>query len=508
MTGPTSRVDTPTEGGAPRVTLALLPGVAAALAAWPLLGNGFVGDDFLYLLELSTVGPRELITAPFAGHMLIVRNLVFYLCFLAFGMDPIGYFVVAIATHIAVSLGVGALARRLSGDAVFGCLAGVLFAVAPASHGTLGWVSAFGHALAAAAVLLGLLVMAPRRGDVAPLGPGAAAAVAISMLVASQCFGTGAAVAMVAPIVAFLLRPATLWAPLPRAILAAVPLLVLLAWIVMTSLRTRLNPAGIESTKVVVMLATEVPRIGLVAAHLAGIGLDDLVLGLPFPAANYGNALSWATIALFGLAAAATLTFGDAWTRRVLLALLLVVATCYLAVSWGRASLYVIASKDNLLSALQQGSRYHYLAHGVLAVVVALMLVGVGRHLHWSAGTHALAGVWTTWALVTPLLFDPHVPRLEEKRVASVRQQIEHAIRARPVGATVCLPVQPVFLTVGFPGSLGIFALYYPTDDFEGRLVRFVSSDPKVLALRGTSERMRGLLLPEGACPAPGRASG
>ena len=151
--------------------------------------------------------------------MLVVRNLVFYLCFLAFGLEPTGYFVVAVATHVAVSLGVGALARRLTGDALLGCFAGVLFAVAPANHGTLGWQSAFGHALAAAAVLAGLLVIAPRPGDGSALSPRAAACAALAMLVASQCFGTGAAAALVFPLVAVLLRPATLSSPLPCAIL-------------------------------------------------------------------------------------------------------------------------------------------------------------------------------------------------------------------------------------------------------------------------------------------------
>jgi hypothetical protein len=40
-----------------------------------------------------------------------------------------------------------------------------LFAVTPANHGTLGWYSASGHALAAAAVLAALLIVAPAPGD-------------------------------------------------------------------------------------------------------------------------------------------------------------------------------------------------------------------------------------------------------------------------------------------------------------------------------------------------------
>jgi hypothetical protein len=497
-----TRADVPITSRFTRVGLALLPGLAAALAAWPILENGFVGDDFGYLLELVTVGPRDLLTAPFGGHMLFVRNLAFYLCFLAFGMEPTGYFVVALVTHVAVSLLVGTLARRLTGDALVSCLAGVLFAVAPANHGTLGWYSVYGHALAAAAVLLGLLVVAPSPGDDAALSPRAAGVAAAAMLVASQSFGTGAAVAMVFPAVAVLLRPGTLRAPASRAILAAVPVLVLLAWMLMTGLRTRLNPAGIESTRAMALLATDYPRIGLVAMHLLAMGLDGLLLGLPFPSTDYGNALSVVSVVLFGAAVSATLARGSAPTRRMMLACLLMAGICYLVVSAGRASLYVALAKDDLLSALEQGTRYHYLAQSVLALAVALILAELGRHVPWSAGPHAaLVGAWTVWALAGPLLFDPHVPRLEEKSVPRIRARLEQAIRSRPVGSTVCLPVEPAAIAWDFPGTLGVFMLYYPTNDFEGRRVRFVSSNPRVLALREVSGRMRELLLPEGTCP-------
>ena len=159
--------------------------------------------------------------------MLFVRNLVFYVCFAVFGMDARGYFAVVLATHVLASLLVGVVARRLTGNGLVACLAGVLFAVTPANHGTLGWYSASGHALAAVAVLAALLVVVPAPGDESPLAPRMAVFAALAMLAASQSFGTGAAVALVFPIVAVLLRPATLRAPLSRAILAAVPVLVL-----------------------------------------------------------------------------------------------------------------------------------------------------------------------------------------------------------------------------------------------------------------------------------------
>ena len=496
-----------------RPALAILPGLAALLAGWPILDNDFFGDDYGYLFELATVGPRDLLTAPFAGHMLFVRNLVFYVCFAAFGMDARGYFAVVLATHVLASLLVGMVARRLTENALVACLAGVLFAVTPANHGTLGWYSASGHALAAVAALVALLVVAPAPGDESPLAPRMAVLAALAMLVASQSFGTGAAAALAFPIVALLLRPATLRAPLSRAIVAAVPLLVLAVWLLMTGMRTRLNPTGIESTRAMALLATDYLRIGLMAMHLLGSGVDWLLVGLPFTPTDYGKPVAVAAIVLAGLAVVTVLVLGDGRARRVLLACLVVAVTCYLAISAGRASLYVAWSRDNLVPVLVESTRYHYLAQSLLALAVAVTLAEIGRRLppalrRMGAG---VLGLWTVWAIASLYYFPPWTPRLgerERQHVQQTRLRLEATIRSSPPGTTVCLPVEPWAIGLGYPGLLGLFVLHHPTDDVEGRRIRFVSSNPKVLALRETSARLRTLILPDGACPPAGAKSG
>src|SRR5262249_41779374 len=85
--------------------------------------------------------------------------------------------------------------------------------------------------------------------------------------------------------------------------------------------------------------------------------------------------------------------------------------------------------------------------------------------------------------------------------LASQRPDLEREVLARPPGATVCVPTEPAPLTLGFPGSVGIFMLYHRDDALEGRRVYFVSSDPGVLAMREQGGRLRGLLLPAGHCP-------
>ena len=301
--------------------LALLAVAAAVLATWPILGNYFYADDFDHLLELATFGPRDFILAPNAGHMYLVRNAVFYLSFLAFDMEPAGYFTGAVATHGLNALLLFAVIRRLTADALVAGLVAVLFAVSPENPGTLGWYSVYGHALATTATLIALLLVAPAPGVPRPLSRRSAAAAALAMLVASQCFGTGAAVAIVFPAVAFLLRPELLRTPRSAALLAALPLLVLLAWVVMNAIPSRLNPWGAQGARGLALLATDYRVVAFMTAHLLAIGIHTLVLGPAVPLTRYGSPLSIAAVVLFAAAVGGTLLTATRDTRRRMLAL-------------------------------------------------------------------------------------------------------------------------------------------------------------------------------------------
>src|SRR5262249_51056502 len=77
------------------------------------------------------------------------------------------------------------------GQRAVACFGGLLFAVCPANDGPLGWYSVHGHALVALFVLAGLLLLLPEREDVGPLTTRRALGVALCMLAASQCWGSG-----------------------------------------------------------------------------------------------------------------------------------------------------------------------------------------------------------------------------------------------------------------------------------------------------------------------------
>jgi hypothetical protein len=136
-----------------------------ALVAYPLLGAGFVSDDWLYL----AIG-RHL-----DNPLLVFNHGLLYEYFYrpatvaswwfaerAFGTRAPGHYALSLAIHLAGALLLGALVRRSCPG--IGWLpplaAGMLFAVLPATLGTVAWLSNRNELIALAAGLAALLVMA------------------------------------------------------------------------------------------------------------------------------------------------------------------------------------------------------------------------------------------------------------------------------------------------------------------------------------------------------------
>ena len=184
--------------------LALVAALVAVAAAAPILRVYFALDDFDYLYRFANYGPAlPVLAAPQGGHMCLVRNVLFFLTFRLFGMHACAYLACALATHVANVLLLFGLVRRLTASAAIACFGALLFAVSPANEGTLAWYSVYGHALATTFVLAALLLLAPSPEDKAgSLSTRRAVAAACSMLAASQSVGTGAAAALLTPLIA------------------------------------------------------------------------------------------------------------------------------------------------------------------------------------------------------------------------------------------------------------------------------------------------------------------
>jgi hypothetical protein len=170
----------------------------------------------------------------------------------------------------------------------------------------------------------------------------------------------------------------------------------------------------------------------------------------------------------------------------------------------GRATLLATIQPNALVHAYVVATRYHYLAQSMLAVVLCLVVAEMARRLSFSSRTTGLLlAALVTWAIATNVLLRPSVAHFDELREVVARQHdaIRSAALAQQSGSTICLPNETVPLSVGFPGSVGIFLFFNRKDEIEGRRVYFVSSDPVVLALRQLGGRLGSLLLPAGSCP-------
>jgi hypothetical protein len=120
-------------------------------------GEFFHYDDSLHLYRIVNTNWLEFLVTMHGGHLLITRNAVFLLNYELFAGAPAGYFWFALVTHLINVVLLFALVRGLTGSASLACFGAALWGILPAHEGTIGWYSAYGHALASTFVLLVLL---------------------------------------------------------------------------------------------------------------------------------------------------------------------------------------------------------------------------------------------------------------------------------------------------------------------------------------------------------------
>src|SRR5262245_2705527 len=191
----------------PAVALRVVPVALAAAVYWPITANYFFADDFLHLYQVVNDPLAKLLVTPFGGHLYTVRNFAFTLLYHLFGPEPRWYFYAVLLTHLVnvallqeVVLRLGAAPRAATAGAA-------LWGTAPVLEGSLGWFSAYGHVLAATA-LLGVLASAARvASGQTRASPLRLAVWYVALLVGATCYGTGIAVALAFPVVTFLLLP-------------------------------------------------------------------------------------------------------------------------------------------------------------------------------------------------------------------------------------------------------------------------------------------------------------
>ena len=474
-----------------------------------ILRTYFASDDFLHLYELVNLGPRELVLSPFGGHMCMVRNLVMAASFALFGLEPRPFFAIVLATHMANTALVFFVATGMGADVALAFLGAVLFALSPTHVAALDWYSVYGHVLSCFFTLLGLWLLVPRRDDSTDLGFGRALSFALVMFAASQAFGTGAGVALAAPVTAAVLRPRAFRRPIVAAMLCAIPIAVFLTARFLFFRPSPNNPDLSNYARLLLTFFWDVPDVTAMTAYLAALGSTALVLQSAYDPIDHPRLTTFIVPALLGAGFVVAVIRCDAGRRRALVALGVVLGATCAAIAFGRATMAHLLSSGGVIEAVRSTPRYFYQVQALAAVLLVLVLDAVTRDARVLRG--GLVAVTATAVVLSYALHPPTIDHYHRQRelVARVQQTITDEVEAHAPGAPVCLSMDgrddTLFWAAKnvFPGWAAIFMLLHPTDEVAGRRVYFTSADEVALASRNPAGRIVSLLVPAGQCPPP-----
>jgi hypothetical protein len=480
--------------------LAVAIGGAAVVFA-PILGDYFHQDDFVNLQAIVNEPLAQYVLRPFGGHLLVVRNLLFFLFYGAFGTHVEWWFAVVLLHHL---LNVGllfALLFRITRSAALACFGALLWGTAPVQEGALGWYSVYGQVVVVTVILLVLLGMTARwrAGDRLRLGE-TLLWCALALLGATA-FGMGVAVALFLPI--------AIWLLFPRAPLG-VRLGVLLLWPIVGGgywaahklFAEQFHDRAYFDFLMLLALSSYWANGAAMLPHLWAAGASALVSGLAYTPASYPSATGYVLGGLVAAAIVVGLIVAAPRERRLLLALTGMVLAIYAVIAAGRATLYA-QTAPAYGAALP---RYHHAVTIPLVAILCLLLARLAAALRppaWT-GTALLVG----WVLVAAGLYARTPWRIELHRADRTFTQqaitrIERAIRDAPPGQTVVLPNEhvPPVIHDGYVGSAALFTIFFPRD--VGRRVRFVEADDAVRARAAPGSRLAAVLVPPPSVPPP-----
>lgn len=494
----------------PRLRVALLAALAVGMSAVVyrrLLGVYFFADDFVCLFNILNRSFLRFVAEPFGGHLLFVRNVVFWVSHLLFGFDPRPYYGVVLLTHLLNVWLFFRVTRRLTDSAVLACLGAVMWGTSPLCLGTLGWYSVYGQVLVGTIVLFLLDRVTSRADQPAPIPARVALGWYLLLIAGVSCFGTGIGVALAFPAVLFLLLPEAFRQRAVR--LAFLSLLVVVPAVYFGF--KRLYPIFIPQTVPEVILGqvalSRYWPIAVMIWHLVAFSMTGLLQGFFFVPNAYPGRASEIAAPLYLGVLLVVLIASDGVTRRRLLALACLCLGVYALVAMGRSNLYLMFNMEPAASARQ--ARYHYLGLIPLAMALAVM---VGQAARW-AGSRSLlpAGVLAAWVAIMGQAFVRHGLPIEQRLV--IRRWVDSSqallaarIEAQPPGRDVYIEnaeappyvLGPMLHHPEFPGLAGVFVLTYPTNVVRGRRVEFIERVPAVLEMSkdpASNRRLAGLLV-------------
>lgn len=481
----------------------LLPVLLSMWVYRKLVNVYFNSDDFLNLYFIVNKTPLDYLLRPHGGHLLFVRNAVFYGSFQLFGAYPEYYFATVLLTHMLNVALLFLVMWRLTGNGIAGAGASALWGICPVHAGTLGWYSVYGQVLVAA-ILLTLLNQAVRPiSDGTPLPRGALLAWPLLLLVASTCFGIGIGVTMIAPVVVFLLLP-----PSPRRTWTCVVLCMLalsMPYLYAKALLLHEWYSGASAEGFAASVAFQQSTISLhqlmMVAYLASCGLGSIVIGF-FGTVDAFPPSAWIISGVFAGAVAMTFVGSDARVRRALLACAVLAFGCYGIIAQGRAQFF----QAETLAAGAAQARYHYVATLPFAAMLGLVLAQGARWLRLRSRAQVILLIgWLAIAGFSYRTAEPFLDLFPTARketlivINTVLKKVGQAWKVRDVFMRnyPFRAIGPLYVLnqVAFPGWAAVYTIFFPSNTIAGKHVFFVDNNPVVAAAAKKGRRTADLII-------------
>lgn len=469
--------------------LALVPLALTAWAYYPITRVFFFADDFYHLGRLTNGDRIAFVLAPFGGHNLLVRNLAFLGSWQLFGLHSEPWYWTVLLTHLLnVWLLFGVLGA-VTASVPLACFGATLWGICPLAAGTIGWYSVYGQALVATIVLLVLERLARLGAAGEPLPRRTAWLWYALLLAGTTCFGTGIGVALIFPVVLFLLLPAAWRQPGVRLAYLALPAVTLVAYFGLRRLAGWIEPLPFSEQVHPMSAASGLLFAPAMLLPLLGVAVGGSALSYFFQPEHFPDTRTWVTVAALAVGLGLVAWRGDWKERRGALAMAVLAVGVYAVLAVGRAQVYTAFNLPLARAAAEP--RYHYVGTIPVVILLCLALQQVGRIGWLSAVPRGLllaAGLGLSVAgyARSNVRIDEH--QATRDYVTRTLRGIVDTIEASPPGTTVYLEngstnsVIGPWLEVFFPGRASLFLLLSPADDLlDGRHVRFVERNPRVL---------------------------
>jgi hypothetical protein len=490
--------------------------VPLALSAWvyfPITRVNFFADDFAHFASIRSDGLLAFLLAPFGGHNYLVRNIIFLACWHLFGLHAPAYYVTALLTHL---LNVGLLfgtVRAFTRNAMLACFGAALWGTSPLCLGALSWFSVYGHVLAAAVMLFVLRQVAWLAAEGAVPTTRTACLWYGLLLAGTTCFGIGVGVALVFPLVLFLVLPEAWRFPRLRASWLALPAVALGLYFAFRRLYPLVAPLSYQENLTEYLAVHGLQFTPPMFVHLLGFSIAGTTLGAFLPPSAYPSPAAWGAIVAYLCGLGILFWRGDGAARRTTMALMALAVAIYVLIASGRSVTYALFN----ISAASAGrvARYHYAGSLPVAIILCLILQQVGRLPAFRAIPAPLALVTGLGAIAYGAVLHPLAIQLYEASPEYLQKTIDGIVaevRAQPPGSTVYLENErapgyilgPAIPSALFPGRAGVFVLFERSDQLEGRTVRFVERDPEVAQYyaQRPDTRLARLLVSPGDVPA------